>query len=264
MNDPETPQSDIPPSAAGRQTAGGLRGERRVVTVLFCDVVGSTAMAERLDPEDWTEIINEAFQYLTGPVARYDGTIARLMGDAILALFGAPIGHEDDPQRAVMAAIDIVSGIQPFREQIKREYGMDFDVRVGINTGPVVVGDIGSNVAMEYTAMGDAVNVAARMEQTAEPGTIQISGETFRLVSRAFDVEPLGGIEMKGKSAPVDGYRVLGVKAEAGPRRGLAELSAPLIGRDTEFEQMKGVLEGIAAAGTPRSNPASVNSGLSV
>ena len=245
MTNQEMPPDEKPAAAAAKGTAGGLRGERRIVTVLFCDVVGSTAMAERLDPEEWTEIINEAFQYLTGPVARYEGTVARLMGDAILALFGAPVGHEDDPQRAVLAAMDIVAGIQPFREQVKREYGMDFDIRVGINTGPVVVGDVGSAVAMEYTAMGDAVNVAARMEQTAQPGTIQISGETYRLVSRAFDVESLGGIEMKGKSAPVEGYRVVGVKAEPGSKRGLAGVSAPLIGRNAEFEQLKGVLDGL-------------------
>lgn len=234
--------SSSPPSKAAGPAP---KGERRVVTVLFCDVVGSTAMAEQLDPEEWAEIINEAFQYLIGPVARYEGTIARLMGDAILALFGAPVGHEDDPQRAVLAGLDIISGIQPFREQIKREYGMDFDVRVGINTGPVVVGDIGSNVAMEYTAMGDAVNVAARMEQTAQPGTIQISEDTHRLVSRAFDTESLGGIEMKGKGEPVESYRIVGLKEAPGPKRGLAGVSAPLIGRSAELEQLKAVLDGL-------------------
>ena len=112
--------------------------------------------------------MDEAFDYLTGPVYRYGGTVARLMGDAILALFGAPVAHEDDSRRAVLAGLSIVDGIKPSRERIERDYGLDFNVRVGIHTGPVVVGEIGSGVASEYTAMGDAANLAARMEQLAE------------------------------------------------------------------------------------------------
>ena len=104
-------------SGAGRSRRPML-GERRTVTVLFCDVVGSTAMAEKLDPEEWAEIMNDAFQYLTGPIERYQGTVARLMGDAILAFFGAPVAHEDDPERAVLAGLDIVEGIGTFRDEI--------------------------------------------------------------------------------------------------------------------------------------------------
>ena len=139
--------------------SGGMQGERRTVTVLFCDVTGSTEMAEGLDPEEWAEIMDEAFDYLISPVYRYEGTLARLMGDAILAFFGAPIAHEDDPQRAILAGLDIVEGIKPFSNRIGRDYNIDFNVRVGINTGPVVVGEIGSDMAVEYTAMGDAVNL---------------------------------------------------------------------------------------------------------
>ena len=106
------------------------QSERRVITVLFCDVAGSTALAEQLDPEEWTEIMNEAFGYLTGPIYRYEGTVARLMGDAILAFFGAPFAHEDDPQRAILAGLDIISGIDSFREEIKAEYGLDFNANL--------------------------------------------------------------------------------------------------------------------------------------
>ena len=155
-------------SGAGPIAAGS--GERRVVTMLFCDVRGSTAMAEELDAEDWTDVMNEAFAHLIEPVVRHEGTVARLMGDAILAFFGAPTAHEDDPQRAVMAGLEIVSSIAALREKVARERGLDLNVRVGINTGAVVVGDVGSELKQEYSAMGDAVNVAARMEQTAEPG----------------------------------------------------------------------------------------------
>ena len=110
-------------------------GERRVVTMLFCDVRGSTAAAEQMDPEDWGEIINGAFEYMIKPIYRYEGIVARLMGDGLLAFFGAPIAHEDDPQRAILAGLDIVEEIRPYRAQIHDGHGVDFDVRVGINHG---------------------------------------------------------------------------------------------------------------------------------
>lgn len=220
-----------------------VQGERRVITVLFCDVVRSTSLAEGLDPEDWTEIMNGAFGVLTGPVERYEGTVARLMGDAILAFFGAPFAHEDDPQRAIFAALEILNEVKPLAAQIKSRYGLDFQVRVGINTGPVVVGDVGSQRVAEYTAMGDAVNIAARMEQTALPGTVQISEDTQRLVAPIFDLEDLGGIEVKGKANAVRAYRVSGAKAQPGRLRGLKGVSAPLIGREREMEQIREALE---------------------
>jgi class 3 adenylate cyclase len=201
--------------------AGSMAGERRIVTALFCDVKGSTAMAEQLDPEEWTEVMNGAYEHLIAPVYRYEGTLARLMGDAIVAFFGAPIAHEDDAWRAVLAGQAIVEGIQTYREQVRRERGLEFDVRVGINTGLVVVGEIGSDLHVEYTAMGDAVNLAARMEQTAEPGTVQITANTHRLVASLFDFEPLGAIEVKGKAQPIDAYRVLCPRQRAAPVRGI-------------------------------------------
>ena len=152
-----------------------LAAERRVVTILFADVTGSTAMAESLDPEEWAEIMNEAFGYMTGPVLHYGGTVARLMGDSVLAFFGAPTAHEDDPLRAVLAGLEIIEGVQVFRKRLGAEYDLDFNVRVGINTGIAVVGEVGSAQAGEYTAMGDEVNLASRMEQAAAPGTLLIT-----------------------------------------------------------------------------------------
>ena len=220
-----------------------MHGERRVVTILFCDVTGSTSMAGKLDPEDWAEVMNEAFEYLIAPIYRYEGTVARLMGDGILAFFGAPIAHEDDPQRAVLAGLGILESIQPFCAEIKREYGSDFDVRIGIHTGPVVVGEIGSDLAMEYTAMGDAANVAARMEQTADPGTIQISEATYKLIAPLFQLEDLGAIEVKGKEKPIKTYRVIDIKQDPGKLRGIEGLDAPLIGRSHEMDILKSTLE---------------------
>jgi len=225
------------------RTGGGTQGERRVVTMLFCDVTGSTAAAEKLDPEDWAEIMNGAFEYLIAPVYRYEGTLARLMGDAILAFFGAPIAHEDDPQRAVLAGLEIVQAIGPYRDEVKERWGLDFQVRVGINTGLVVVGEVGSDLRVEYTAMGDAINVAARMEQAAQPGTVQVADDTHRLIEPLFDFEDLGLSEVRGKTEPVRAFRVAGQKAVPGRLRGIEGLSAPLIGRDSEMSVMRQVLE---------------------
>ncbi|MFN2185205.1 MAG: adenylate/guanylate cyclase domain-containing protein, partial [Anaerolineae bacterium] len=157
-------------------TRGQVPTERRLVTILFTDVKGSTAMAEALDPEDVMEIMSGAFDLLIEPIVRHEGTVARLMGDAVLAFFGAPLSHEDDAQRAVLAALDIVAGIKQYAACLEEERGLRaFNVRVGINTGLVVVGEVGSDLRVEYTAMGDAINLAARLEQNAPPGSILIS-----------------------------------------------------------------------------------------
>ena len=210
-------------------------GERRVITILFCDIKGSTAAAEQLDPEEWTEIMNEAFEHMIRPIYKYEGTVVRLMGDSILAFFGAPLTHEDDPQRAALAALDIQAGMKPFSTDIQSRYRVGFNFRVGIHTGLVVVGEIGSDLRTEYTALGDAVNLAARMEQSATPGTIQISDETYRLIAPFFEAEPLGEIEVKGKAASVKTWRVLAAKALGGQLRGLEGLTSPLVGREKEM-----------------------------
>jgi class 3 adenylate cyclase/tetratricopeptide (TPR) repeat protein len=216
-------------------TGRASEGERRIVTMLFCDVVGSTAMAERLDPEAWTEIMNEVFEVLIAPIHRYEGTLARLMGDAIFAFFGAPTAHEDDPIRAVRAGLEIVEAITAHRA----EGELDLNVRVGINTGPVVVGEVGSERSVEYTAMGDAVNVAARMEQTAEPGTVRITEETARLVGDSFELGPGTPIAVKGKETPVIAHVVLGRRSRARAVVQPASWSATLVGRDLEMETLR-------------------------
>ena len=211
-------------------------GERRIVTMLFCDVVGSTAMAERLDPETWTEIMNEVFPVLTAPIHRYEGTLARLMGDAIFAFFGAPKAHEDDPVRAVRAGLGIIEAIAAYRTHHPER---DLNVRVGINTGPVVVGEVGSDVRVEYTAMGDAVNVAARMEQTAEPGTVQITEDTARLVRGSFELGDARSVQVKGKEAPVAAYLVIGGPARRPAADEQTHHAAPLVGRAVEMDALR-------------------------
>jgi predicted ATPase/class 3 adenylate cyclase len=221
------------------RSAGEMVGERRIVTMLFCDVKGSTAAAENLDPEEWTEIMNGAFEHMIRPVYKYEGTVARLMGDGILAFFGAPITHEDDAQRAVLAGLEIVDGVSGYREQTNHSWGVDINVRVGINTGLVVVGTVGSDLRMEYSAMGDAINLAARMEQTAGPGAVQIAHDTYRVVKPFFEIEDLGEITVKGKADPVPVYQVLARRAGAGRQHEIAGLQATLVGRDRELTNLK-------------------------
>lgn len=228
------------------RSQGGLAGERRVITMLFCDVKGSTAAAEKVDPEIWSDIMNGAFERMIGPIYKYEGTVPRLMGDAILAFFGAPIAHEDDPQRAVRAGLEIQAALRPYAAEVREQHGLEFGLRVGINTGLVVVGEFGSDLRMEYTAIGDAINLAARMEQTARPGTVQITEETYKLVAPLFEFEPLGGIEAKGKAEPVIAYRVIGPRSQPGHLRGLQGLNSPLVGRQEQLGMLRQCLAQLA------------------
>ncbi len=245
--------STAPAPLVEKMRAAKLTGERKPVTALFADVVGSTTLAENMDAEDWTQLVNEAFDLMSKAVFRYEGTIAQLQGDAMLAFFGAPVAHEDDPDRAILAALDMVASIDEFARQLKQSQGIDFRIRAGINTGPVIVGNVGSDLRYEYTAIGDAMNVAARMQAAAEPGQVLITDATHRLVAGAFDVDDLGGIVVKGKSEPVHAYRVLGQRATPTRRRGLERvgLDSPMVGRDEQLERLR-ALFAVASAGRGR------------
>jgi predicted ATPase len=166
----------------------------------------------------------------------------------VLAFFGAPVTHEDDPQRAVRAALDLVAGVHAYAAPL-RESGIDLQVRVGINTGPVVVGNVGSDLRYEYTAMGDAVNVAARMQTAAAPGAIVITDATFRFVAPLVETNDLGALEVKGKSEPVRAYELTGLKATAGATRGLgaAGIESPMVGRDGPLAQLVDALGAVRA-----------------
>jgi ABC-type oligopeptide transport system substrate-binding subunit len=182
-------------------------------------------------------------------VYRYEGTLARLMGDAVLAFFGAPIAHEDDPERACRAALEITAEAAEYAERLEKERGIKgFNVRVGINTGLVVVGEVGSDLRVEYTAMGDAINLAARMESAAEPGTVLITEDTHKLVAPLFETETLGSIQVKGRTDPVCVFRVLSAKEVPGKVRGIAGLESPLVGREAEFAALGEALERVEAA----------------
>jgi class 3 adenylate cyclase/tetratricopeptide (TPR) repeat protein len=225
--------------------AGGkMVGERRTVTILMSDVTGSSAMSRDLDPEEWLEIMDGAFEVLIEPIARYEGTVARLEGDAILAFFGAPITHEDDPERACRAGLEIVEGASAYAKQLERTRGIcGFNVRVGIHTGLVVVGEVGTDLRMEYTAMGQAPNLTARLEAAAEPGTVLISETTHELIAPLFETVALAPIQAKGWQEPVPVWRVLDVREVASKVRGIAGLESPLIGREAELAALRGALD---------------------
>ncbi len=220
-------------------------GERKLVTVLFADVIGSTTLGELLDPEQITEIMNGAFAQFNSAVIRYGGTVARLLGDAVLAIFGAPAAHEDDPERAILAGLAIQEAAAEYARTIAESFGLEFGVRVGINTGLAVITTVGDDSRSEYTAMGDAVNVAARMQSAATPGTVLVSGETYHFISRVFDVTPRGPLEVKGKSATIDAYEIVGLKNVPVKTRGLEGITSSLVGRDVELQSLRDGLQGI-------------------
>jgi class 3 adenylate cyclase len=234
-------RKSAPPTVVNKILAERDRpvGERKLITALFTDIVGSTTLAEQLDPEDWREIVTGAHRRVSEAVYRYEGTIAQLLGDGVLAFFGAPIAHEDDAERAIRAALDILAAIDQYAVELRTAGAHNrmesFQMRVGLNSGLVVVGQIGSDLHMEYTAIGDTVNLAARMQTAADPNTVLVADNTQRLAASLFDFEDRGQISVKGKSAPIQVYRVLRARQNATRLRGIAGLSSALVGRQREL-----------------------------
>jgi class 3 adenylate cyclase len=223
-----------------------LEGERKLVTALFTDIVGSTELAESMDPEDWRDIVSGAHRCVSQAVYQYEGTIAQLLGDGVLAFFGAPLAHEDDAERALRAALEILASVQRYAAELRASRRVsDFQMRIGLNTGMVVVGNIGSDLHMEYLAIGDTINLAARMQTAAAPNTILVTENTHRQVSSLFDFEDGGKIHVKGKSDSVQVYRVSGERKGAIRIRGIAGLSSPMVGREREFASLLQTIAGL-------------------
>jgi len=218
---------------------GALEGERKRVTVMFSDVSGFTAMSERLDPEEVHAIMDRAFEVILREVHRYEGTINQFLGDGVMALFGAPIAHEDHAHRALSAALAIQRELEPLADDVRRMHGVEFRMRMGINTGLVVVGAIGKDLRMDYTAVGDTVNLAARLLGLAKPGQVVVSGRTQHLRDGFFVFEDLGAFQVKGKVEPVRAYAVISeitgrTRLEVSKERGLT----PLVGRYRELQSL--------------------------
>ncbi len=235
------PQSYTPRHLAEKilTSRSALEGERKQVTVLFADVVGFSTLSERLDPEAIHTIMDGCFELLTRAVHRYEGTINQFTGDGIMALFGAPITHEDHTVRALQAALAIQGDVAGYGESVQRRIAGPFQMRIGVNTGTVVVGRIGDNLRMDYTAQGDTTNLAARLQQMAPPGAIWVGETTYRVAGAAFEWRPVGPIIVKGRETPTPAYELVGRRAlrsrfDVQAQRGLTRF----VGRDPEFQQL--------------------------
>src|SRR5712692_2974156 len=200
-----SPTSYTPKHLADKilSSRSALEGERKQVTVLFADTASFVALARGLDPEVVHEVMDHCFGLISAEVHRFEGTINQYTGDGVMALFGAPIAHEDSPRRAVHAALGMQRAIQDFGREIQAQRGLRLQMRIGLNTGLVVVGKIGDDLRMDYTAVGDTTNLAARLQQLAEPGTVVISEATHKLVMGFFDMRDLGEHTVKGHAEPV-------------------------------------------------------------
>ena len=221
-----------------------LEGERKQVTVLFADVKGSMDLAEQVDAEDWHRILNKFFEILTEGVHRFEGTVNQYTGDGIMALFGAPIAHEDHAHRACYAALHLQSELQRYARSLRLERGLDFAVRMGINSGEVIVGKIGDDLRMDYTAQGHTVGLAARLEQLAEASKIYLTEHTASLVGGFFQTEDLGPVRAKGVRDAVRVFELSGV----GPMRTRLDVSrarglSRFVGRDQETAMLEAALE---------------------
>ena len=236
------PQSYTPKHLADKilTSRSAIEGERKLVTVLFADVAGFTAISEKLDAEQVHEVMDGCFRILMDEIHRFEGTINQFTGDGVMAIFGAPIAHEDHAQRTCHAALSIQTAIQPYAEKLNADLGIEFRLRMGINSGPVVVGSIGDDLRMDYTAQGDTSNLASRMESQAEPGTALISENTYRLVKDFFELASKGKLQVKGKEAPVEAYRLgdageVVTRIAASAAKGLTRF----VGRTPEIEALK-------------------------
>lgn len=225
-----------------------MREERKVVTAVFADLVGSTALGERLDPEEVKLIVGEAVARTALAVEELGGTVKDLAGDGVLALFGAPVTHEDDAERAIRAALRIVREIDAYGAEVSRAWGVEgLAVRVGVNTGPVVLGPVGAGKRVEYAAFGDTINTAARLQAAAAPGSVLVGQATRRVVEAVFDWGEQQLLTLKGKAEPVAASPALRPRTVSGKVRGLPGMQARLVGRERELAVAGEAIEEVLA-----------------
>jgi len=241
----ELVRKDIPKSLAQKilLTKDSIAKERRDVTVVFADISGFTTLSEKLDPEELTLIMNECFRKLSNMVYLYEGIIDKFIGDCIMAIFGAPVAHEDDPERAILACIDMQHALKEINKTLDKAF-KKLNIHSGINTGQVIAGKVGSDFQMDYTVMGDTVNVAQRLKDISPTGSIYIGPETYYRTRHAFDCFALEPVQLKGKTAMITPYEVIGKKW--GSEFGLSTLHSDLVGREPEIEQLRKSTENIA------------------
>jgi class 3 adenylate cyclase/tetratricopeptide (TPR) repeat protein len=205
------PQSYTPKFLADKilTTRSSIEGERKLVTVLFADVANYTSISEKLDPEEVHQIMDGCFKILMKEIHKFEGTINQFTGDGVMALFGAPVAHEDHAQRACYAALSIQKALEHYEEKIKKDFGAEFKMRIGLNSGPVIVGAIGDDLRMDYTAVGDTSNLASRIEKKAKPGTSLVSVHIHKLARDFFEFKSLGRVEVNGKKEPQEVFELI-------------------------------------------------------
>lgn len=225
----------------GRTAPSTYTGERKRVTVMFADLSGFTAMSENMDSEVVRELMNDCFERLVPIIESYGGTVDKFIGDEVMALFGAPVAHENDPERALCAALEMKEALAAFN----REHGLVLGIHFGINTGLVIAGDIGTRSLQSYSVIGDAVNLASRLEDASQRGQILVGEDTYRLTAPLFKFETLAPVQVKGKSKPVKVYQLIAQRTRPGTTRGLDGLgiSSPIVGRDLELSSLLSCLE---------------------
>ena len=209
--------------------------ERKIVTVMFADISGFTQLAEQIDAEEARELVNACFERFAPVIQRYDGTIDKFLGDAIMVLFGAPVAHENDPERALRAALELMAALESFNADRK----LALSLHIGVNTGPVIAGAVGTQARQDYSVMGDTVNVGARLEDASGDGEIFVGPETFYQTAPLFEFIPLEPLQLKGKLEPVAVYRLVGLRKTAGAEKEPISARTRLIGRDAELAQIK-------------------------
>ncbi len=224
---------------------GSADANRRLVTVLFADLSGFTALGARLDPEDVRALQADLFQEMTAAIEGYEGFVEKYVGDAVMAVFGAPVAHEDEPERALRAALAMHERMDALSRRWERRLGQPIALHVGVNTGPVVAGNLGATPGAAYAVTGDTVNTASRLQAAASSGETLVSRATYHLTQHAFAFDPLPDLSVKGKAEPLAVYRLLAAFGGARSARGLEAhgLAAPLVGRDEEFGQLLAAFE---------------------
>ncbi len=233
-------------ASCGRSVEVPSSDERRPVTILFADIVGSTSLAERLDAEDWKAVVDPALARFTAVVERHGGRVAQLLGDGLLAFFGAPVAHEDDAIRAVQAGLGLVEAARRLGSRTVGSPDAHLEIRVGISSGEVVVGAVGGEGRREYLAVGDAVNVAARLQAAAPPMGVLVSDETFRLVAAAVEGRGAGPLSLKGKADPVVAHEIVALRTVVGHGRRVRD-GGPLVGREEELGRLAPLRERLEA-----------------
>src|SRR5829696_557775 len=240
------PEAYTPQHLAERilTSRAALEGERKQVTVLFADLKGSMELLADRDPEEARAILDPVLERMMEAVHRYEGTVNQVLGDGIMALFGAPIAHEDHAVRACYAALRMQESVKQYADEVRRVEGITPQIRVGLNSGEVVVRSIGSDLRMDYTAVGQTTHLAARMEQVATPGSILLASDTLQLAEGYVQVRALGPMRVKGLNDPVAAYELIGAgtartRLEAAAARGLTKF----VGRDAELEMLRRTLD---------------------